>query len=504
MSMTPTHGESTIAFVQAGSKRRSAVACQRCKARKVRCSVTATGHPCTNCTQDDTRCEVLPRKKHARDRDKVKKMRALAPNAPSPVVRTDLSPVNTNAVPQDDVRLEPGVAPTTDQLQRVAPNLEDSYVPSNALHDSTPDEGGNPASFAEAVQANSPFNNERLFYSGDRQGLVHSVMEICASQRINKPGPLWFQMRAPEPKKVWEMHDQIYLRSKGVFNLPSSDVCDALIRSYFDHVHPLLPIIDVGHFLAQYTLKGAASMNLLVLWSVFLAAANFASPDLLRTAGYASRKALKRVMYSRAKALYDSDYEDDKVCVVQAVTLLGFWYSDAEDRNGPWHWMGIAIGLCQVMGLHRKPRLAVSTPSAISRQRLFRRIWWSCFVRDRWLSVGLGRPMRINLEDCDVKFPSVEDLTVELEQLAPEVADRYLPHSMQQHAMIWVQLVRLSHVLGRILRIDYGLNGSASSEDDFRAHELELKACRLADDGGLTSDTSFGSLSRLQFEMLLE
>lgn len=112
--------------------------------------------------------------------------------------------------------------------------------------------------------------------------------------------------------------------------------------------------------------------------------------------------------------------------------------------------------------------------------------------------------MRINLEDCDVKFPSVEDLTVELEQLAPEVADRYLPHSMQQHAMIWVQLVRLSHVLGRILRIDYGLNGSASSEDDFRAHELELKACRLADDGGLTSDTSFGSLSRLQFEMLLE
>ena len=46
------------------SRARSRVACQACHRRKVRCDVTKTSVPCTNCQHDDARCEVLPRKKH--------------------------------------------------------------------------------------------------------------------------------------------------------------------------------------------------------------------------------------------------------------------------------------------------------------------------------------------------------------------------------------------------------------------------------------------------------
>lgn len=108
---------------------------------------------------------------------------------------------------------------------------------------------------------------------------MHSVMEICSGKRSNMSSALWFQIRAPESEKVWETHDWVYLQSKGAFDLPSIDVCDCLIRAYFEHVHPLLPIIDASHFLSQYTLKGASSMNLLLLWSVFLAAANVKFTD---------------------------------------------------------------------------------------------------------------------------------------------------------------------------------------------------------------------------------
>lgn len=41
-------------------RHRSAVACQACRQRKVRCSLTVTGIPCAGCAQDRTECVVHP------------------------------------------------------------------------------------------------------------------------------------------------------------------------------------------------------------------------------------------------------------------------------------------------------------------------------------------------------------------------------------------------------------------------------------------------------------
>lgn len=46
---------------------RSKVACQTCHRRKVRCDVSQTGSPCSNCQHETAICEVLPRKKHRYD-----------------------------------------------------------------------------------------------------------------------------------------------------------------------------------------------------------------------------------------------------------------------------------------------------------------------------------------------------------------------------------------------------------------------------------------------------
>ena len=99
-------------------------------------------------------------------------------------------------------------------------------------------------------------------------------MDICSGQRPLTERALWPPIRSPEHKKKWQTHDWIYLQSKGVFDLPSTSLCETLIAKYFTHVHPLLPIIDASHFLSQFTVGGAPSTNLLLLWSVLLAAAN--------------------------------------------------------------------------------------------------------------------------------------------------------------------------------------------------------------------------------------
>jgi hypothetical protein len=42
-------------------------------------------------------------------------------------------------------------------------------------------------------------------------------------------------------------------------------------------------------------------------------------------------------------------------------------------------------------------------------RRLWRNIWWSCFLRDAWLAFGMGRPVRINTADYDCPKPTIED-----------------------------------------------------------------------------------------------
>ena len=67
------------------------------------------------------------------------------------------------------------------------------------------------------------------------------------------------------------------LRRKGVFELPSKDVCDGLIRCYFRYVHPYVPMIEVSHFLDRYEQDGLQGINLILLWSMLFAASNVCS-----------------------------------------------------------------------------------------------------------------------------------------------------------------------------------------------------------------------------------
>ena len=113
--------------------------------------------------------------------------------------------------------------------------------------------------------------------------------------------------------------------------------------------------------------------------------------------------------------MFNSHFEKDEVAVAQSAVLLAYFHTDTEDRagvgGGTWHWTGTAISLCQTIGLHRNPE-AITPKDHFTQDQLhlFRRMWWSCFIRDRWLSLSHGWPMRIQLHNCDIPMPTVEDV----------------------------------------------------------------------------------------------
>lgn len=108
--------------------------------------------------------------------------------------------------------------------------------------------------------------------------------------------------------------------------------------------------------------------------------------------------------------LYDFDYESDRLVLVQSLLLMTYWYETPDDQKDTWHWMGVAISLAHTIGLHRNP---ATTSMPIRKQKLWKRIWWSCFMRDRLVALGMRRPTRIKDEDYDVPMLAESDFEIE-------------------------------------------------------------------------------------------
>jgi hypothetical protein len=89
---------------------------------------------------------------------------------------------------------------------------------------------------------------------------------------------------------------------------------------------------------------------------------------------------------------------------------MTYWYETPDDQKDTWHWMGVAISLAHTIGLHRNPE---KSNMDIRKQKLWKRIWWSCFMRDRLVALGMRRPTRIKDQDFDVPMLTLEDFEIE-------------------------------------------------------------------------------------------
>lgn len=169
-----------------------------------------------------------------------------------------------------------------------------------------------------------------------------------------------------------------------------------------------------------------------------------------------------------------------KECHLQSALLLCFWYSDRDSHSQLWYWSGVAISLCQIIGLHRDPGSSRTNPSVTpQRRRIWRRIWGACLFRDRWLSLTLGRPMRIRLEDCNMPFPTVDDVLGDVADLVSELREIYLPRDLSRLVEYWMVLLHLSRVLGDVLTLCYQQKGPPPSLQQCENLEAELLQCHI-------------------------
>ena len=74
--------------------------------------------------------------------------------------------------------------------------------------------------------------------------------------------------------------------------------------------------------------------SLLLLQAMLLAGSRVCTnPQLMDANGSTTPAAM--TFYKRAKALYDANYEDDRVTIVQALVLMGWYWEGPEGMNSP-------------------------------------------------------------------------------------------------------------------------------------------------------------------------
>lgn len=118
------------------------------------------------------------------------------------------------------------------------------------------------------------------------------------------------------------------LHQRGAFLLPPKPLCDELVEDYFKWVAPVVPIVNRSRFMRQYR-DPKNPPSLLLLQAILLAGSRVCSNQQLMDASGSTTPAAM-TFYKRAKALYDANYEDDRITIVQALVLLGWYWEGPE------------------------------------------------------------------------------------------------------------------------------------------------------------------------------
>jgi hypothetical protein len=121
------------------------------------------------------------------------------------------------------------------------------------------------------------------------------------------------------------------LQQRGAFYLPPEAVCDELVSAYFKWVAAIIPVVNRSQFMQKYNDPDDLP-SLLLLQAILMAGSQVCNT-------HKSMDPKVSILYdassyhTRAKALYDSNYEGDKAIVVQALVLMGWYCEGSEGRR---------------------------------------------------------------------------------------------------------------------------------------------------------------------------
>ncbi|KAF5855811.1 hypothetical protein ETB97_008415 [Aspergillus alliaceus] len=307
-----------------------------------------------------------------------------------------------------------------------------------------------------------------------------SSMPWTSALGEEKPPLTLPQYTHPIPSQWLPGQVEILHKSKALICAPLK-LRNALVSSYLSWVYPFCPVIDIHAFLMGITYMDGSQgkISLLLLHSVMFAGASFAPLSELNNAGYDSRLSAKADFYFRAKLLYDFGYESDRVVLVQSLLLMSYWHDKQNSLQNHSYWIALANVVARRIGLHRNPTISMTAKDI----GLWRRLGWTCFIRDRIISLGERHPPTIALRHFNLRLPEVSDFEIgtlpqEVLLIFPNCEVLQNPGSQIVLAQIFIEKVKLCIILDGIFASkdeEVAPNLGVTNEDTVALLERTLK-----------------------------
>ncbi|KAE9368145.1 hypothetical protein N431DRAFT_414386 [Stipitochalara longipes BDJ] len=402
-------------------RRRTQGACTNCRLRRTRCDAVSSGilyTPCTNCTAFSLQCTGSTRQ-----------------------------PMKMKESEMDTRYLENKVRLVQENGQSMSSLHPMQLLEKHLLHEA--DDANLYVNFLKPEFRHAPIIEPgRIAYLGESSNLP-----LLVDEDPNSTGIVHYQL--PENFKDsraklsrMENTEIEMLRQRGALSLPAWRTCDDLVQSYFKWIAPFLPVINQSRFMRQYKDPNDPP-SLLLLQAVFLAGSTVS-----RTGSTATGAAF----YKKAKALYDAGYEDDRIVTIQALVLIGwYWERSGDHAEVSYYWNGLAITVALGSGIHRS---AERSPLSNTDKRLWRRIWWTLFVRDRSAALR-GHLVQIHTDDSDIEMVCEGDF----------IEEGYPPDPIR--VQFFLQYVKLCIIIGAIPSLHNSTPLRANSHSVIAAVQFE-------------------------------
>ncbi|KAK4506950.1 hypothetical protein PRZ48_000683 [Zasmidium cellare] len=387
-SKTPKHHESPSDGPSGspgrGVKRQKVTrACDNCKSRKRRC----TGElPCTACHSTGSNCTYTASYTRGRLVQPVPAAHLRngsdsLPHADTPVAQTTLAPINNG--------------PESRTSRAASPEGASTFA-------------------GQYLGPTSPYTFLRRAWKRFEQDGMRAEIVGGPTEDLTQTDSIWaFGDRQIPPVN----HNGLQLPPRPTSSMLLHNYFDLAMPTYrFLHKQTISQWLEEYHQMEESGMDGnglAPSRQAVVL--MVLATARFfnvgGNSKILDPDEQSWRESERFFQLGQAKL--DAERGKPRLESVQARIASCLYLLHTSRPNQAWYQFGTTIQLAMALGLHRCSAGTLTQPDPVTRE-CRKRAFWAASTLDTYLSVILGRPPLIHLDDVDQKFPDPiddEDLT---------------------------------------------------------------------------------------------
>ncbi|KAM0268891.1 hypothetical protein ACHAQH_009883, partial [Verticillium albo-atrum] len=261
---------------------------------------------------------------------------------------------------------------------------------------------------------------------------------------------------------LWKDHEVAAETSVGE-TLPTFEQLVTWSKSYFQAWHPTLPFLSAPDVLAAFekvSHGGISSVNHLEqsitrsIFSISLADSRQLTPFDQPLPPWLVFHTIEEAMSASQFALYQpASLHATQAALSIQLFLISMLRLNAASRLG-----GLIVRMAFHLGLHRCPSRYPFFTKQEAHVR--RRVFWSLYCNERFLSQSLGLPLDIRDDDVDVCYPGEEIHSTQVE-------------AEDNRLQLLTYLAKHARIRGLVLELR---NKSISSRDDTPTHESYVQA----------------------------